>query len=68
MVVAIIEKESPTILCHVMDNAANKQCILTAIYAPTQNRDNYAFWYHLKQLSEAITLPWCIIGDFNKLL
>jgi len=65
----IIAKESHAIHCHIMDNnITNKLCILITLYDPTQNRDKHAFWYHLKQLNESITLlPWSIIGHFSEL-
>jgi len=66
--VIIIAKESRAIHCHVVDNVNNKQCMLTIIYAPAWSRDKDVFWHHLKQLNELITLPWCLIGDFNELL
>ena len=66
--VTIIAVESMAIDCHVVDNVNNEQCMLTAIYAPSHSGDKDVFWHHLKQLNELITLPWCIIGDFNELL
>jgi len=46
--VSILAKESRAIDCHIKDNLNNKQCILIAVYAPTQERDKDAFWHHLK--------------------
>jgi len=66
--VTIIAKQSRAIHYHVVDNTNSKQFILTATYAPAQDRDKDAFWHHLKQLNESINLLWCIIGDFNELL
>jgi len=60
--------ESRVIHCQVVDNVNNKQCMLTTIYAPACSGDKDVFWRHLKQLNDLITLPWCIIGDFNELL
>ena len=42
--------------------------MLSAVYAPAQERDKDDFWHHLNQLSTSISLPWCIIGDFNEML
>jgi len=41
---SILAKESRPIHCHIKDNATNKQCISTTIYAPTQQHDKDAFW------------------------
>jgi len=66
--VSVLTKESQAIHCHIKDNLNNKQCILTTIYAPAQERDKDAFWQHLKQLNDSINLPWCIMGDFSEMI
>jgi len=68
MEVLILAKESRAIHCHIKDTAKSKECILTTIYTPTQERDKDHFWQHLKQLNDFITLPRCIIGDFNEVI
>ena len=51
-----------------IDKVTSKQCMLTALYAPVRSRDKDIFCNNLKQLNMLITLPWCLIGDFNELL
>jgi len=66
--ITIITKDSRAIHCHVTDNGNNMHCMLTAIYALARSGDKDIFWQHLKQLNELITLPWCLMSDFNELL
>jgi len=40
---------------------------ISGIYPPIQQRENEAFWNHLRDLNKIFDLPWCIIGDFNEL-
>jgi len=46
--VTIIAKETRAIHCHVIDNVHNKQCMLSAIYAPARNGEKDVFWHNLK--------------------
>ena len=63
-----IAKEHRAIHCSVFEKGTNKQCVVTTVYAPTQNHKKPAFWNYLKKLNESITLSWCILGDFNEML
>ena len=66
--VSILAKESRAAHCLIKDSVNNKQCLLTAVYTPAQERDKDVFWQHLKQLNESVNLLWCIMADFNELL
>ena len=35
---------------------------------PAQLHEKHAFWDNLKSLNVSISLPWCILGDFNEML
>ena len=66
--VNVIAKENRAIHCHVIEKDNYKQFMLSAVYAPAQEKDKDAFWHHLEQLSNSIKLPWCIMRDFNGML
>jgi len=61
-------KDNRAIHCHVIDKDSSKYILLTAVYAPAQERDKDVFWHHLNQLSNSITLSWCLMGNFNEML
>ena len=38
-----------------------------SVNAPAQAREKDRFWEHLLQFNHVIDVPWCLMGDFNKL-
>jgi len=64
----VMAKDNRAIHCHVIDKDSSKYILLTAVYAPAQERDKDVFWHHLNQLSNSITLSWCLMGNFNEML
>jgi len=68
IVLDVIAKEHRAIHFSVLDKSTTKQCILTVVYAPAQNHQKNGFWTHLKNLTDIIKLPWCILGDCNEML
>jgi len=66
--VTVIAKEPRIMHCLVLDKPIAKECLVSAVYAPTRESQKDDFWLHLKHLHETIDKPWCILGDFNEML
>jgi len=41
---------------------------MSAVYALAQECHKNDFWQHLKSVHNAITIPWCLMGDLNEML
>jgi len=67
--VSVIAKETRVLHCMVYEKSTSKQCVLSAVHAPTQNQEKKNdFWDHLKHFRDVIDLSWCLMGDFNEML
>jgi len=64
---SILQKSLRFVHLLVHDTTLSVSSIISGIYATAQPREKDSFWQYLAELNIVFDLPWCIIGDFNKI-
>jgi len=49
-----------------LNNVAGAQCIMTVVYALNLAFDRVILWKELIKESNTYNIPWCVMGDFNR--
>ncbi|KAI9111205.1 hypothetical protein K1719_017816 [Acacia pycnantha] len=67
IIINIIEEERQFFHLH-CSSASSPAFFLTTVYAIPHSNLRSVLWENLQRLSQSISIPWSIIGDFNDIL
>ena len=66
--VKVITSSAQLLHCQVNERSKNYQFIVTIVYGLNTVEQRKSLWQEMKILSQSVTQPWLIAGDFNAIL
>nr|XP_019069479.1 uncharacterized protein LOC109120276 [Solanum lycopersicum] len=66
--VRMITSSAQLLHCQVNDRSKNYQFIVTIVYGFNTVEQRKSLWQEMKTISQGVTQPWLIAGDFNAIL
>lgn len=54
--------------CEIKENKQENSFLFTGFYGKSRVSERKDSWDLLAKVNQGITLPWCVIGDFNQIV